>query len=39
MPLPVARELAGYTMIETTMDYIRVFEADKRAAIGRLWMQ
>jgi integrase/recombinase XerC/integrase/recombinase XerD len=39
VPLPVASELAGHTMIETTMNYIRVFDADKRAAVGRLRMQ
>lgn len=39
VPLPVASELAGHTMIETTMDYIRVFDTDKRAAVGRLRMQ
>jgi len=38
VPLPVASELAGHTMIETTMNYIRVFDADKRAAVGRLRM-
>ena len=36
VPLPVASELAGHTMIETTMNYIRVFDTDKRAAVGRL---
>lgn len=36
VPLPVASELAGHTEIETTMTYIRVFDADKRAAVGRL---
>jgi integrase/recombinase XerC len=39
VPLPVASELAGHTMIETTMNYIRVFDTDKRAAVGRLRMQ
>jgi len=38
VPLPVASELAGHTMIETTMNYIRVFDTDKRAAVGRLRM-
>lgn len=38
VPLPVASELAGHTMIETTMQYIRVFDADKRAAVQRLRM-
>ncbi|HKO58909.1 MAG TPA: site-specific integrase [Thermoanaerobaculia bacterium] len=39
VPLPVASELAGHTMIETTMNYIRVFDADKRQSVGRLRMQ
>jgi integrase/recombinase XerC/integrase/recombinase XerD len=39
VPLPVASELAGHTMIETTMNYIRVFDTDKRTAVGRLRMQ
>src|ERR1051325_3872446 len=34
VPLPVASELAGHTMIETTMNYIRVFDTDKRTAVG-----
>lgn len=38
VPLPVASELAGHTMIETTMNYIRIFDTDKRAAVGRLRM-
>jgi integrase len=38
VPLPVASELAGHTKIETTMQYIRVFDADKRAAVQRLRM-
>jgi len=38
VPLPVASELAGHTMIETTMQYIRVFDADKRAAVQGLRM-
>jgi integrase/recombinase XerC/integrase/recombinase XerD len=38
VPLPVASELAGHTLIETTMNYIRVFDTDKRAAVGRLRM-
>lgn len=38
VPLPVASELAGHTEIETTMKYVRVFDADKRAAVRRLRM-
>jgi integrase len=38
VPVPVASELAGHTEIETTMKYVRVFDADKRAAVRRLRM-
>jgi integrase len=38
VPLPVACELAGHTMIETTMNYIRVFDTDKWTAVGKLRM-
>lgn len=36
--LPIVSELAGHTMVETTMQYIRVFDADKRAAVQGLRM-
>ena len=31
-PLPTVRDMAGHTMIETTMGYTRVFDTDKREA-------
>jgi integrase/recombinase XerC/integrase/recombinase XerD len=36
VPLPVASELAGHTAIETTLKYVKVFDADKRAAVKQL---
>lgn len=34
--LPVVSELAGHTKIETTMNYVRVFDVDKREAVKKL---
>lgn len=34
--LPVVSELAGHTRIETTMNYVRVFDGDKREAVRKL---
>jgi integrase/recombinase XerD len=38
VPVPVASELAGHTAIETTMQYVRVFDTEKQAAVKKLRM-